>query len=384
MRRFIPLAFIFLCFHSHAAARTWHVLPDSTGDAPTIQAAIDSAEAGDEVFVSAGVWTESIQSHMFGPSMLIMKSDITLRGETGGYTTTLDAQSAGRVILCPMLAAQVTIEDLTIIGGAASGSSPADNGGGILCRGAAARIVNCEFVDNEAGAGGALSIYSNPDSTQVVDCSFIDNVALERGGGVYVYDPNVRLSRCRFINNTAGSSGGGALYCQSANTAVIYCEFLNNSATGSGGAVRCWGASPSIVYSTFFYNNALSGAITLSSDSDPQISSTIIAGGAVGPGISCTDETCAPILLCCDVYGNTDGDWTGCIADQLGADGNFSADPLFCDIMSGDFSVEDCSPCLPGNNPLGAPCGCGSQTSGCGCGEAIEPATWGAIKAIYR
>ena len=31
----------------------------------------------------------------------------------------------------------------------------------------------------------------------------------------------------------------------------------------------------------------------------------------------------------CDVYGNEGGDWTDCIADQLGQDGNISADPLF-------------------------------------------------------
>jgi predicted outer membrane repeat protein len=369
---------------AYASGRTWYVLPDSSGDAPTIQAAIDSAEAGDEVLVSTGVWTEAVQSHTFGPSMLIMRPGITLRGEGAAYSTTLDAQSAGRVILCPMLAQAVTIDNFTIRGGAAAGAAPEGSGGGVLLRGAGARIRNCEFVDNEGTMGAGLSIYSNPDSTQVVDCSFYDNTASEGGGGVYIYDPAVRFNRCRFVNNAAGSSGGGAVYCYYSSPAVIFCEFLNNSAPGSGGAIRCYEASPYITYSTLFYNNAVSGALTLHSNSAPQLSSTIVAGDAIGPGISCADGSCNPVLLCCDIYGNAGGDWTGCIADQFGVDGNFSADPLFCDVMSGDLTVEDCSPCLPGNNPLGAPCGCGSRGIGCACGEATKATTWGAIKSLYR
>ena len=368
-----------------ASGRTWYVKPDSTGDAPTIQAAIDSAAASDTVLVSAGAYTEPAQSHDFGPSMLIMKSGVTLMGEAGMYSNTLDAESAGRVILCPMLASQVTIEGFQIRGGAAFETAPsADNGAGILCRGSSARIRNCEFVDNHSNEGGAISFFSSGDSSSVVDCAFYDNSALDRAGAIYNYWHTVRLERCVFINNTAGSGGGGAVYCQHATLAVLYCDFLANSAPGSGGALCCYEASPSVNYSTFYYNNAVSGAITCKSNSSPQVSTTIIAGSTVGAGLACTDGTCSPILLCCDIYGNAGGDYTGCIADQFAVDGNFSADPLFCDIWNGDFSVEACSPCLPGNNPYGAPPGCGSHESGCGCGEATEPVTWGSIKALYR
>ena len=65
-------------------------------------------------------------------------------------------------------------------------------------------------------------------------------------------------------------------------------------------------------------------------------------------------------MECCDVYGNVGGDWVGPIADQLGLDGNFSADPCFCDAESGDFHLWNYSPCAQeGCGLIGAwPVGC--------------------------
>jgi hypothetical protein len=59
------------------------------------------------------------------------------------------------------------------------------------------------------------------------------------------------------------------------------------------------------------------------------------------------------VLTCCDIYGNAGGDWVGCIADQAGINGNFSDDPLFCDIAAGDYHLDDSSPCAPANNDCG-------------------------------
>ena len=116
---------------------------------------------------------------------------------------------------------------------------------------------------------------------------------------------------------------------------------------------------------------------------DITMENTLIAYGSAG-GIACTGA--APSVTCCDIFGNEGGDWIGTIAAQLGTSGNISADPLFCDTLSGDFRLEICSPCLPGNHPDGYDCGApiGAYCSGCACGEATEPTTWGAIKAMFR
>ena len=83
---------------------------------------------------------------------------------------------------------------------------------------------------------------------------------------------------------------------------------------------------------------------------------------------------------CSNVYGNTDGD------DLCGADlgGNFSEDPLFCDAEEGDYTLDGCSPCLPGNHPHGVDCGLiGALGQGCGA-TVVEATSWGRIKSLYR
>jgi hypothetical protein len=84
-----------------------------------------------------------------------------------------------------------------------------------------------------------------------------------------------------------------------------------------------------------------------------------------GAAVHCIEQRAELTLTCNDFYNNADGDWTGCVADLLGSDGNFWADPLFCDQLNPlePFALAANSPCAPENNPdcglIGAlPVGC--------------------------
>ncbi|MFN8583676.1 MAG: hypothetical protein U0163_22195 [Gemmatimonadaceae bacterium] len=86
-------------------------------------------------------------------------------------------------------------------------------------------------------------------------------------------------------------------------------------------------------------------------------------------------------MTCSNVFGNPGGDWSGCVAAMANADGNLSADPLFCGAAGDDLSLNASSPCAPPNSGecdlIGA--------LGVGCGAtALPERSWGSIKALYR
>jgi hypothetical protein len=89
-----------------------------------------------------------------------------------------------------------------------------------------------------------------------------------------------------------------------------------------------------------------------------------------------------PDLACCDVYGNSGGDWVGCLAGLLGCSGNICTDPLFCNAAADDDRLEPGSPCAPFTAPneecdlIGAwPVGCATSLVACCTGEDCQLAS---------
>jgi predicted outer membrane repeat protein len=231
-------------------------------------------------------------------------------------------------------------------------------------------ITGCSFVGNEASnSGGGIELQ---EDSFMSNCDISGNTAAVRGGGVFLVGSTV--TECRIFDNSAPMGGGihGSGIIQN-------CTVSGNSSPSGGGGIH---GSGLIQNCTVSGNSAPSGSgVWLTSSTT--IQNSIIAFGELGQAVVCFDNS-TPTLVCCDVYGNQGGDWVGCIAGQLGVNGNISEDPLFCNRAAGDLGLCSDSPCTPdhsgGCGLIGAlPVGCGA------CGSTpVEPVTWGQIKFRAR
>lgn len=387
----LSLIVVGVLWGSAAPARTWHV----PGDVPTIQAGIDSAAVSDTVLVAAGRYVGPGNTNLdFRGTDLVLLSEAgasetfidcedkrdtrglqTVNGESSaaivdGFTFEHGSMGVGAGISCAF--SSPTVRNCVFRDNLAT-----FQGGGFFCRDGSSPVVShCVFVDNRAvwDGGGALTKTS---SASFNDCVFENNEVLEEelswGGGLHSYESTTTVSNCSFINNTADLGGG--LFCiLGPPTVVTGCTFTGNSAR-QGGGLLCGSPGPiSIANCTFSGNIAfnIGAGISVLNHAELTMSNTIVTFSTDGEGVQSFGSA---TLLCCDLYGNAGGDWVGAIADQYGVDGNFSADPLFCDEGNRDFSLATNSPCLPGNHPDGYDCGqIGAMGQGCGTVGVDDPA----------
>ncbi len=299
-----------------------------------------------------------------------------------------------------------SLEDVTFVG-----NSSALYGGGMHCDGSSAEFTSCTFSENASTRGGGLSCRSRSSLT-LTDVSFTSNSGEHgHGGGAYCDGySSFAITGGTFSQNNA--NGGGAFYSIQCSPVFSDVRFQGNWAL-TGGALQFRNSSPVfqhvIVHSnwithdcgggmwlertsaelenvTFWGNESMDpcgGAIHARTNSSLVMSRSIVFGAVGGDAIYC-DDTSLPTLTCCDVYGCEVGDWTGCIAEQYGVNGNISEDPLFCYSSMEDVSLCEDSPCAPGNNPE---CGLiGALDVACGpCGPAVTKDTsWGLLKAMFK
>ena len=80
-----------------AHSRTWYIKADGTGDAPTIQAGVDSAAVGDTVLVGAGTYTDTSHVHIGGELRAVnvwFDKDIYVMAEFQNASTVIDATNS--------------------------------------------------------------------------------------------------------------------------------------------------------------------------------------------------------------------------------------------------------------------------------------------------
>jgi predicted outer membrane repeat protein len=182
LKRIAVLFLLWVCLGGPGAresrARTWQVNPGGTGDAPTVQAAIDSAESGDDILLASGSYTG------VGNRDIDLKGKaLTVHSSGGAAFTTIDCEGLGRGFLFTSDEANLSvISGLRIINGWHSLF-----GGAIYCVSASPTIEDNVFSGNHAGFRGG-AVYCDTSSAVVTGNSFEGNDAA-CGGANFALDP---------------------------------------------------------------------------------------------------------------------------------------------------------------------------------------------------
>lgn len=211
-------------------------------------------------------------------------------------------------------------------------------------------------VINAQGLGRVMSCTGWPD-TAVIEGFVLTEGAATTGGGLDLTNTPTIIRYCHFYGNGASTEGGGIAFNHTYST-VTNCVFAYNYSLYEGGAVHCYHDSPEFTGCTFYGNSAPVGSALYCDLSSPLVQNSIVTAGT-GTTVVCSGLS-SPTFTCSDVWGNSDGGWSVCIADQAGIDGNFSLDPRLCDPGDNDFALSSASPCLY------RPCGLvGALARGC-------------------
>jgi hypothetical protein len=367
-----------------AVARTWNVLEDGTGDAPFIQAAVDSAADCDTVLVWPGTYLEEPLARVW-----IFAKSLTLVSKSGSEATTIRgsvyATGGGNDGI------EVNLVGFTIV---SNGGEPI----GVW------QIKSILIEDFTVRGYRHVSVVHAWEDVEIRGCVFRDNVrelSLDPGGALHV---SVRsrgeIENCRFIDNSDLEGTAGALHADASAAAELMisnCIFSGNRGRLAG-AIRFTGGRLVMRGNTLVDNRSDDYGAAYLDLTSCEITGNVFAWNYPF-GIFMDSQGPGPKKCWCNAFWKNEG-WI----DMNSRDGiqwwawecggyepgsldyeSVLSDPQFCDRSGGDFTLRDSSPLLPENFPGDVEhCGgvIGAFEVGCtGPPPAIERSSWGRIKA---
>jgi len=431
------LVALLFCLASPLQARTWEITVDGLGDAPTVQAGIDSAGAGDTVLVGPGTYYENL---------VLQSKNIALRSQLGAASTMLDgSMTAASVILCrDGITNETLVEGFTITGGSGTDFySTGDRlGGGLSCLNAAPTIRGNIIIGNRAedippnptssGSRGGGIAFGGPDHSLppiIIEENVIaDNFAFANGGGINIaWKCVIRNNEIR--GNQTGHGDGGGLYYYNSPVPILIennlirgnvaadhgggihlaapfynsppasdLQIIGNILIGneahndlaedcSGGAIFSYGGAV-IRGNTIAFNVAenvvpppAGGICVWAPRAGTIIENNVIQGNSLGGVVArLAQSPWAVTLLHNLLFANAGAD---VVADPEAIEEteDLYSDALFC--TEGPTSLGE----LAGNSPaLSSPYGIIGAVSVPGCGPevAARPITWGRLKTRYQ
>jgi parallel beta-helix repeat protein len=422
-------------------ARTWYIKADGTGDAPTIQAGVDSAAAGDTVLVGDGIYIDASERVIGGVPRIVnvfVSKNVALIADGSSDDTVIDGTNSDIALYANDVGSDCAIEGFGIhtrVSGWACIAAKERNsasvltlGVGIWCDSSSAQIRGNVVSTNNVGillksscasitenrvfaCGTGIECDDNSDAqimrNDMFDCGSLvsanysspivsDNemrssqdIVCEAFSGLFS-SAVISNNRISGIEVYAINCGGGSPVIE--DNSIEDCNY---------GALRLGGTNTALVRRNLILiqptailvdggsgvvieNNTIQQAgagLYLDQTAVPTVANNIVEG--CESGVVCLFPS-DPVITCNDVY-DCQQPYAGTCADRTGADGNFSQDPEYCGIDgSGNYFLQSDSPCAPGNHPSNDDCGLiGARKVNCGM-VSIKNGTWGNLKSLYR
>ncbi len=212
-----------------------------------------------KIYLKGNYKFDSDKDSSFKDGVRITASGVTVYGK--GHK--IDANNLARIFIVK----NCVFRDVIFVNANTTKSGGAVNGNNVT-------FINCKFVNNYAGTGGA--IYATGTCT-VSKCTFNFNSAKYYGGAIYsigsatsrqskftgnyanvggaVYTKDKCVATgSSFTRNSAKRGSGGAINSQSLNIAKS--SLFSNSATKDGGAIMVYSGLSKVSNSFFKYNSA--------------------------------------------------------------------------------------------------------------------------------
>ena len=177
--------------------------------------------------------------------IVIKGKSLTIKRADGVTSAVLNANGKSRIFKVEN-GANLTLENLTLTGGKATGEGDAGCGGAIFARDASTvKIENCIITGNEAYKnGGGLNVEGTP--TTITNCTFTGNTA-KNGGGIYIIKTASKIPVVTIKGGTIGGTGtneankatgtgsdgnGGGIYVGDLCKVILQNNGSNNGSTG--------------------------------------------------------------------------------------------------------------------------------------------------------
>jgi predicted outer membrane repeat protein len=330
--------------------------PGDYAEYESIATALGAAASADSVFVTRGVYYESVglvsgvllrggydydfTTYLPGTFISTINGSSTTAGVTAnasagpgtileGFTITDAGGTTGAAVV--VVGGEVIVRDCRITNNRNLGLA----GGVYVNSGATVRLENNRISGNASlGSGGGVRVAFS--TLEMIGNTISGNTAVHFGGGLYAVASEVVCTSNVFEGNSAGT-GGGAAHFEETSTPVTFSgdDFLLNSG-GFGGAIWLKNESIAEIEDADFTGNHATvsgGAIalhTLSEVTTTDCRFTDCTAGARGGAIFAL-EAFVTVLGTDPSFGSSAGWFSGCTADTTGG-------AIYARLSSGEIS----------------------------------------------